>query len=330
MALSRRAFVLGLTALGASATAQLRPRVRATPPVLKPPRLRDGDRVALVNPVSVVPGAQEVEDAALALAGVGLRVLRTEGLRRVPPSDRARADEINGLFEDGSVRAIVALRGGWGCAGLLPHLDYALIRRNPKVVLGFSDVVALLVGLHSMTGLVTFHGPTGVSPWSVSTVEHLRRLLFAAELPSLGAADGITVRPGRARGRLLGGNLTVLSSLAGSPYVNREEDLVLFLEEISEPYSEVDRMLTQLSLAGLLDGVRAVVFGGCAFCGPPALDTSLTLPRVLERHFASRRLPIFVGAPIGHIEAQLTIPIGIEADVDAERRTVRLLEPAVS
>jgi muramoyltetrapeptide carboxypeptidase len=323
--------LIGLGALGATA-ARFQRRAPSPPAAVKPPRLRDGDTIALINPVPVPPTEDDVHTAVDALEGLRLRVAPTDRLRRPSPrvSARERAEEINDLFADPSVRGLVALRGGWGCADVLPYLDYAEVRRHPKVVLGFSDVGALLLGLHTMTGLVTFHGPTGISPWSPPTVAQLRSLLFDAARPPLTAAEGTTVVPGRARGRLLGGNLTVLSSLIGSPYVPADPNPVLFLEEVSEPYSEVERMLTQLRLSGLLDHAAAVVFGRCEWCGPPALDRNLTLADVLREQTAYRRIPVFLGAPIGHIRAQLTVPLGIEAEVDAARRVVQLAEPAVA
>ena len=328
---SRRAFVTGgLAALGASAL-HIRLRADAPAAVLKPRRLRDGDRIALVNPVPVAPAASDVESAQRALEAAGLTVLRSRNVRpgTPPVSDEERAREINEWFADDGIRGIVALRGGWGCAGLLPHLDYDLIAQHPKVLLGFSDVDALLLGIHARTGLVTFHGPTGLAPWAPATLAQLRRLLFDADRPPMAAVDGETVMPGQAQGRLLGGNLTVVSSLVGSPYLSIADDVVLFLEEVSEPFSEVDRMLTQLRLAGLVDRATAVVFGGCEWCGPPALDRTLTLNRVLSDQLGDRGFPVFLGAPFGHVAAQLTVPLGITAHVDATRRLVRLLEPAV-
>jgi muramoyltetrapeptide carboxypeptidase len=330
---TRRQFVVGgLAAMGASA---VHVGLRAQSPVrprIKPPRLRAGDRIGLVNPVPVAPDEADVRGAVQALESVGLSPVRGRSVHAGEvPSERERADEINEMFADPRVHGIIALRGGWGCAGLLPHLDYGAISAHPKIVLGFSDVDALVLGIHAMTGLVTFHGPTGIAPWAPDTVAQMRRLLFDAERPALAAAeDGATVVSGQAHGRLLGGNLTVVSSLVGSPYLGGEDEIVLFLEEVSEPFSEVDRMLTQLRLAGLLDRATAVVFGRCAWCGPPALDRTLTLGRVLVDQLGNRGVPVFLGVPFGHVAAQLLVPVGISAHVDAERRIVRLLEPAVA
>jgi muramoyltetrapeptide carboxypeptidase len=168
----------------------------------------------------------------------------------------------------------------------------------------------------------------------------MRRLLFAGEALTLHTrteADTSgedtrfrTITPGTARGRLVGGNLTVLSSMVGSPYLGQDDDVILFVEEVREPISEVDRMLTQLDLAGILPRVRGFVFGQCTRCASPALDATLTLDRVLDDHIRALRIPAWRGAPIGHVDRQLTLPIGLPVEMDASSGTIRLLEPAVT
>jgi muramoyltetrapeptide carboxypeptidase len=298
---------------------------------LKPPRLKPGDTVGLINPVSQPLSRADAGAVSEALQSIGLRVTCGAHLD-ASVGEAQRAREVNALFADPAVNALVPVRGGWGSARLLPHLDYDLIRANPKVLLGFSDVSALLLGIHARAGLVTFHGPMGISAWVPFTVEQMKRVLFRCEAVRIGepAATGTaTIVPGRARGRLLGGNLTVLSSVVGSPYLDAGSDLILFLEEVHEPLSEVSRMLTQLELAGVLRRVRGLVFGQCTRCAPPQGDASLTLDRVLQDQIAPLGIPAWSGALIGHIESQLTLPIGVEAEIDADAKTIQLLEGAV-
>jgi muramoyltetrapeptide carboxypeptidase len=307
------------------------------PAVLKPPRLRPGDTAAVINPVSLPLSAEDVRVVCTALEALGLRV-RCAARVGSAASDEERARELLAVFADPTVKALVPVRGGWGSARLLPHLDYDVIRRNPKVVIGFSDVSALLLGIQARTGLVTFHGPMGISDFVPFTVAELRRVLFdgaAARLGATAEGDGSTpgletIVPGRARGRLLGGNLTVLSSIVGSPYLDRGRDLILFLEEVREPISEVSRRLTQLELAGVLGRAHGLVFGECTRCAPPLADRSLTLEKVLAEQIAPLGVPAWWGAPIGHTDRQLTIPLGVRAEIDASARTIQLLEPAVS
>ena len=336
MPCSRRSF---LSAGGAAAAGLLAREASAgpTPGLIKPPRLRRGDCVALVNTVRNGPDPGDVEAARSSFEALGLRMTCAPSLHDVAHagelSDRERAREINAFFVDPKVKALVALRGGYGSAHLLPHLDYELMRARPKVFMGFSDLTALLVGINVRSGLVTFHGPMGIASWPRFTVEQMERVLFRGEAARLGSpADEQSVRtlvPGKARGRLLGGNLTVLSSIVGSPYLQGRGELVLFLEEVREPTSEVDRMLTQLEQAGVMQRVRGLVFGQFPSCVAPQMDPKLTLDRVLLDHVRPRRIPAWRGAMIGHVDRQLTLPIGLPVEVDASRATIRLLESAV-
>jgi muramoyltetrapeptide carboxypeptidase len=169
-------------------------------------------------------------------------------------------------------------------------------------------------------------------------VAQLRRLLFEAEAtrivnPAPGNSGGPAIRtlsPGRASGRLLGGNLTVLSSMVGSPYLGGAQGAILFLEEVREPLSEVDRMLTQLEQAGILPRIRGLVFGECSRCAAPQINGSLTLDGVLLRHVRELGIPAWRGSRIGHGEGQFTVPLGVRAEIDAAAGAIQLLEPAVS
>jgi muramoyltetrapeptide carboxypeptidase len=342
MRATRREFVRSSAAgLGLALPGLSLPGLRAegeslTP--IKPPRLAPGDTVGIINPVCSSLRPFDLDAVERAMSALGLRIKRSPA-SETERSDQARADELHGFFADPDVQAILPVRGGWGCARLLRRLDYELIRSHPKVLMGFSDVAALLLGIHAKTGLVTFHGPMGISQWVPFTVRQMRRVLFDGEAATLRNPPGAsgdpdeqarTLVPGLARGRLLGGNLTVVSSLVGSPYLPPEDDLILFLEEVREPLSEVARMLTQLELAGILDRIRGFVFGQCTRCGAPVGDTQLTLDHVLAEHVERLGVPAWRGAPIGHVDRQFTLPIGTRVEIDATEGSIRLLEPAVS
>jgi muramoyltetrapeptide carboxypeptidase len=311
--------------------------------VLKPARLAAGDRVALVNPATAAFEREEIEIATESLELMGLEVVHGDNYfnRRgyFAGSDEERAADIMRFFEDSKVKALWA-RGGWGSARVLPHLDYEVIRRNPKVLIGFSDVTALLLAIHARTGLVTFHGPF---PRRQLIADTQRELLFDAASPRLATptepeGDALvqlegrirTIRSGKARGRLIGGNLTVLSAIVGSGYLPDFDGAILFLEDLNEAVYRVDRMITQLSLAGILERVSAVVFGHCSRCPASTDFGSLTMEEVLEDHFADLGVPAFSGALIGHIKNQFTLPLGIEAEVDADTGVIQLLEAAVT
>ncbi len=256
--------------------------------------------------------------------------------------DEDRASDVNRFFADPAVKAILAIQGGWGCARVLPHLDWDAIRANPKVVAGFSDITGLHCGLLSQAGLLTFHAPNATSAWPAFSVDLFRRVVFEGEAVTLAnpKADedrlvqrenrARTITPGRARGRLVGGNLTVLAALVGSPYVPAFDGAILFLEDVREDIYRVDRMLTQLRLAGLLGRVRGFVFGSCSRCGPGEGYGSLTLEEVLDEHVKPLGVPAYEGAMIGHQERQFTVPIGALVEMDADSGTIAMLEPAVA
>ena len=337
--MNRRLF---LSALGLALSSSCSQGNTERPPaVIKPRRLKPGDTVVLVNPAGATFNREDADIATEHLEALGLNVRRAEHLfeRRgyLAGSDADRAGDINQQFADTAVAGLIALRGGWGCARILGRLDYSQIRAQPKVLLGFSDITALHMAIHSQTGLVTFHGPVGTSTWTPFTSANVRQVVMEGQTPVLanhhpasGKPSSIrTIRPGRARGPLLGGNLTVLSAIMGSRYLPPWEGAILFLEDVGEEIYRVDRMLTQLKLAGVLDQIAALVFGKCTDCRPGNGFGSLTLDEVLEDHLRPLGIPAWRGAMIGHIDDQLTLPLGIQAEIDATAGTIRLLEPAV-
>jgi muramoyltetrapeptide carboxypeptidase len=315
------------------------------PPTVRPRRLKPGDRVGLVAPASAnfrsvdIEIAQDVARAFSLEPRLGAHVRDRHGY--LAGRDEDRAADVNAFFADPGVSAIFAIRGGWGCARILPLLDWDAIRRNPKVVTGYSDVTGLHCGLQARTGLVTFHAPTLLSDWPEFSVEHFRRVVFGAEAVTMANPPGSeqrlvqrenrtrTITPGQARGRLLGGNLTVLTALLGSPYVPALDGAILFLEDVNEEIYRVDRMLTQLRLAGLLGRVRGFVFGSCSKCEPGEGYGSLTLEEVLDEHVKPLGIPAYEGAMIGHQDRQFTVAVGVEVELDAAKGTITMLEPAV-
>ena len=314
-------------------------------PLIKPPRLRPGATIALVNPSNAVYEHQPRELAIDTLTALGFKVREGPHLRarrgQFAGTDAQRAADINSLFADPGVDGLLALTGGSGANRILPLLDYEQIRRHPKVLAGFSDTTALINAVHARTGLVTFHAPVGVSEWNAFSVRHFMGVLSEADALLLRnpadkgefpvpREDRIrTLRPGRARGRLVGGNLAVLSSLAGSGYLPSFDGAVLFLEEINEYIYRVDRMLSTLKLCGALDRLAAVVLGNFTNCTPGEGFGTLTLDEVFDDYFGPLNVPVYRGAMIGHIKRKFTLPIGLMAEVDADAGSIQLLEPAV-
>jgi muramoyltetrapeptide carboxypeptidase len=272
---------------------------------------------------------------------VGAHVMNRYG--SLAGADKDRAADINAFFTDREVRAVLPTRGGWGSARLLPHLDFDAIRRNPKVILGYSDITALLNSIHARTGLVTFHGPNGGGRWDAYSLDWTKRVLFNGEAVTctnpkttndrnvLTQIDNRTrvITPGKARGRLLGGNLSVLTGILGSPFVPDFTDAILFLEDVEEQPYRVDRMMTSLKLAGILGRVRGVIFGTCSDCTPGTGYASFTLEEILNDHLKPLNVPAWQGAMIGHNMPQWTLPVGLDVEIDAGAGTITMTEAAV-
>lgn len=322
------------------------PSAPPAPKLVKPPRLKAGGTVGLVLPSFVQWDPVSIDILLDSLQALGLKgrlgkhVFDRRGY--FAGRDEDRAADLNAMFADPEVDAIHCIRGGWGAARLLPLLDWDAIARHPKVFIGYSDITALLLALHARTGLVTFHGPLGSSSWNAFNVEWMKRVLWNGETATFANTketdDALvpvrnrtrTITPGRGRGRLLGGNLTVLTAIIGSGYLPDFRNAILFLEDVEEaPYS-VDRMLTQLKLAGILDGVKGVAWGTCEKCDPGQGFGSLTIPDVLDDHLKPLGVPVFSGAMIGHVDRQFTLPLGVEVEIDAGAGTLTMLEGAVS
>ena len=318
----------------------------ARPKTIKPPRLRPGDTVGLVDPASATWEPVDIEIVAESWAALGFKTKRGKNLlgRRgyFAGDDKDRAADLVSMFADPEVRAVHCVRGGWGSARLLPLIDWKTVAAHPKVLLGYSDITALLLSIHARSGVVTFHGPVGASHWNPFNVGYLKRVLIDGDAVTFEnlreTGDNLTVvenrvqtiTPGTARGRLLGGNLTVLTAIVGSPYLPAWDDCILFLEDVDEAPYRVDRMLTQLALSGILGKARAVIFGTCSECEPGEGYGSLTLTDVLNDHVKPLGVPAWQGAMIGHVPRQFTLPVGLEVEVDATAGTIRMLEPAVA
>lgn len=315
--------------------------------VIKPPRLREGDRVAIISPASATFLQEQIDIVVDAVRGLGLEpVLMPHVQARygsLAGTDDQRAADINRSFADPSIAALLPITGGWGSSRVLPLLDYETIRTNPKILVGFSDITSLLLGIHAQTGLVTFHGPNGLTAWRADQTEPFRQVLYAGEALTFRNQQAgedrdrlmntrfrlQTITPGRAEGRLIGGNLTVLSGIVGSPYLPNLDGAILFLEDVGEETYRIDRLMTHLRLAGVFDQLAGFIFGQCVRCNPSGGYGSLTLEEIVWSHIEPLGIPAWYGAMIGHIEPMLTLPIGTRVAVESDRGIIQMLEPAV-
>lgn len=310
---------------------------------LLPVPLAAGDTIGLVSPSSATDDSFNLQLAREAMEALGFKV-RTGAhyaSRRghLAGTDAERAGDLNAMFADKAVKAIVCSRGGSGAARLLPLLDYDAIRRNPKALLGYSDITALHSAIHAKTGLVTFHGQIGSGSWNKFNVDQFRRVFFDRELMEYRnkVEDDdelvprrnrtIAISSGKARGELVGGNLTVLTALAGSPYLPDFAGKILFLEDVGEAPYRIDRMFSTLKLMGALDRIAGFVFGECTDCKPGDGYGSLTLEQIFDDYIKPLRIPAYRGAMIGHIREQFILPVGGKVELDADAGTLRLLEP---
>ena len=308
---------------------------------LLPLPLNPGDTVGLVSPSKATDEALDLQIAQEVMQALGFKVKTGKHLasRRghLAGTDAERAADLNTMFADQEVKAIICLRGGSGAARLLPLLDYDLIRRNPKVLLGYSDITALHNAIHAQTGLVTFHGPNGTGSWNAFNADQFRRVFFSRELmqyQNVIDAKGelaqrqnrtVTLSGGKVQGELIGGNLTVLTALAGSPYLPAFDGKILFLEDVEEAPYRIDRMLSTLKLMGALDRISGFIFGECTDCKPGGGFGWLTMDQIFEDHIKPLKIPAYRGAMIGHIRQQFIVPVGGKVEMDADAGTFRML-----
>ena len=336
--INRREFI---SAVGAASL--ISTTVSGAETLIKPPRLRPGDRVGLVSPATAAFETEPTRIWVDALESLGFDVVLGENYYDrhgyFAGEDAARARDINTFFADPAIKMIFA-RGGWGAPRILPLLDYDMIRANPKILLGYSDATALITAVHVKTGLVTFHGP---SPLNTFSAEHFRRVVMNGEHYTLSNPTFITentlvqtenrvqtIRGGKATGRILGGNLSLLTAITGSEYLPDWEDSILFIEDVDEAVYRIDRMMTELSLSGVLGKIKGFIFGRCTECDPSGGFGSLTMEDMLAEHITPLGIPAFSGSMIGHIDEQFTIPLGIDVEMDAEAGSIRMLEAGVT
>jgi muramoyltetrapeptide carboxypeptidase len=316
-------------------------------PLVRPPRLARGCRVALVAPAGPLLDRDDLTRAeALCRALDYEPVLAPHAGARhgyLGGTDEERLADLNAALRDPAIDAVWCIRGGYGLTRILDRVDFAALTRRPKAVIGFSDVTALLAGVTRCAGLVAFHGPNARTSMPRFTRRHFERVLACATpagpldpLPQpaevLVARENriVTLQGGGAEGRLAGGNLTLLQCLIGTDYFPDLEGALLVLEDVDEDLYRVDRILAHLRMVGALDRLAGVVVGRFTELKRSTGDGALGFDEVLATYFGPLRIPVAFGFPVGHIDEQWTLPLGVLARLDADTGAVSLLEPAVA
>jgi len=308
----------------------------AVHPHIKPAMLRPGDTIGMISPAGSLGDAQKYNTVVKNIEHLGFNVRvgrhAKDTFGYFAGTDKNRATDFNTMFANDEIDAILPFRGGWGSNRILDLIDFDLIKSNPKPLIGFSDITSLLMAIYAKTGLITFHGPVGKSEWTEFTRSYFRQSLMQNELFSMPSDDQIgdvtTIQPGRASGILMGGNLTVLTSMLGSDYLPSWQNGLLFLEDVGEDIYRIDRMLTQLKLNGVFDQINGLIFGKCTNC-EISNGAHFTLEQILNHHLKEYEFPTFSGARIGHIKDMLTVPVGVHAKLDADKGLITLTESPV-
>ena len=316
--------------------------------LLKPRRISPGDIVGIIAPASAPPDPKAVDQAAEALERFGFRTKLAKNVRArlgfLAGSDRDRAADIMQMFMDKKVKAIICLRGGYGSARLLDRLDFDVIRRNPKILSGYSDITTLHCALAAKANLMSIHAPMLNGELGSKNLSEFTRSSFLRTVMENQAPGSISagcpeknisiIRRGMATGRLIGGNLAVLCASIGTPYVASFKGKILFFEDIGEKPYRLDRLLTQLLNAGVLQQVAGVAVGVNRDCDDPKADETREYRQnaadVVKERLESLCVPVVVGLPFGHVALNATLPVGAKATLDGEKGDLIITEAAVS
>ncbi len=312
------------------------------PSILKPPRLQKGDTIGLLSPASAPSTPEKIDKSVRYLESLGYRVVVGKHAMAVhgylAGTDEERAADLNAMLRDRTIRAIIALRGGYGTPRLLPLVDYRAVRQDPKIIVGYSDLTALQLALFRKTGLVTFSGPmAGVEMWD--TIDPFTEEQFWRVISSAGRIGLLMnppeeptqpLRPGKATGRLVGGNLSLLVSLLGTPYAPNFKKTLLLLEEVDEAPHRVDRMLAQLRNAGVFGKIKGLILGRFTDCVPKdPSQPHFATEEVLRQYADQLQIPVLANLQYGHIPRKLTIPIGLKTRLNVSSGAIEVLENAV-
>lgn len=336
-----------------------------------PPRLKYGDTIAIVASASNISNLDEIPAIRQRFESMGFRVILGKHIYSQNPlplgakqlsasnpdvktnlnhayiqyagTDIERASDLMDMFKNPVVKAIIELRGGYGSAQILNLLDYKIIKQNPKILIGFSDITSLLLAINQQTGLITFHGPVAMVNWDSFSYSYFKRLVMHGAsplvldsyIPALDSDGNVsnlsfTITSGRAQGKLIGGNLTLLVNLLGTKYQPDFNHSILFVEDVNiNDLYEIDRMLSQLKNSGALNKISGFVFTSCSNCNLTSLGYA-TLMKTFKQYIKPLKIPAFYGTMVGHFQANYTLPIGAIVEIDADNNSITIKNRVVS
>jgi muramoyltetrapeptide carboxypeptidase len=310
--------------------------------ILKPPALKKGDVIGIVSPASSPDDFTRIEQGVKYLESLGYRVKLGKHIFKrygyLSSTDDERADDLNEMFADEKVKAIICVRGGYGTPRLLDKVDYNLIKKKPKIFVGYSDITALQLAIFKKTGLVTFSGPMLAvdiySNFDSFAEDFFWRILTSRErkieIKNPNGVELNTLKSGKATGTLLGGNLSLIASIMGTKYQPSFNGSVLVIEDIGEEPYRIDRYLSQLKNSGVLYKINACILGQFTDCAPKEPEKSLTLEQIFNDYLGNLKIPVISNLSYGHIPQKLTLPLGARVRVDAKRQKITIIESVLA
>lgn len=297
--------------------------------IIVPPALKPGDTLGIAAPAGWFD-RDLFQQGVDVLETMGFQVEVPEGLfqkkRYMAGTDEHRAQVFNRLIVDPSIQGVLCARGGFGSMRILSFLDFDAIQAHPKIIAGFSDISLLLNVITNRTGLVTFHAPvvTSLAGADGATRTAMSAALTAVQPLRISAEKGVTIAPGVVQGSVMGGNLASICHLIGTPWQPSFDGCILFLEDTNEPAYRIDRMFSQMRMAGCLDNVAGMVFGTFETCGRREVIYEIAAEQ------APAGIPVIAGLAVGHGPLNITLPLGLTATLDANHHVLIYHAPAVS
>lgn len=309
-------------------------RIKSIDKIIFPKKLVSGDTVAITAPASPT-NKTEVRFGRKFMRDNGCNVIygetvsqQSNNYRYLAAPDEVRALELMQFFENPDVNAIFCARGGYGSIRILDMLDYDLIRANPKIIIGFSDITSLLLAIHEKSKIATYHGPVASMQLNSFTSQYLKATLFDVnDEIELKNVDFHSITPGDFSGRLIGGNLTLVTSTLGTPYEIDTNDAVLFLEDVSEDGYKIDRLLQHLKNAGKFNNLRGIIFGvfkNLNVRRPFFPNKGFSIRELFDQIIKPLNIPAIYNLPFGHVPSQLTLPLGSECEVNQTNKTFKI------